>query len=168
MLLKKDLDMTTKIIFLYVFLSTLITLSFGQVTEKKDSTLFFDADSTCLGIFYKTNDKVDSTVYWDLEKNKIKVLFDVPEYEFGVDSLNNLLLDKFRKQLNFVEVNGAALVYILLENDKIREIRIGKRIGYNRKYDELIKETLMITQGNWNIPEKTDKPLLFVYLFKMR
>lgn len=160
--------MTTKYIFLNVLFSTIITLSFGQVVEKKDSTLFFDADSTCLGIFYKTNDSVDSTVYWNLEKNKISVSFDVPEYKYGVDSLNSLLLYNFRQQLNFVEVNGAALVYILLDDDKIKEIRIGKRIGYNRKYDELIKETLMITQSDWNTPEKIDKPLLFVYLFKMR
>lgn len=168
MLLKKDLDMITKSIFLYVLFSTLITLGFGQVAETKDSTLFFDADSTCFGIFYKTNDKIDSTIYWDLEKNKISVSFDVPEYKFGIDSLNNFLLEKFRERLNYVEINGAALVYILFEDNKIREIRIGKRIGYHRKYDELIKETLMITQSNWIIPKKTDKPLLFVYLFKMR
>jgi len=168
MLLKKGLDMTTKSVFLYILLLTLTRLSFAQIVEKRDSTLFFDADSTCIGVFYKTNDKVDSTIYWDLKKNKIRVVFDVPQYEFGIDSLNNLLLDKFRTQLNFVEVNGAALVYILLQDNKIKEIRIGKRIGYDPKYDELIIKTLMITQNNWIIPKKIDKPILFVYLFKMK
>ncbi|GET24712.1 hypothetical protein NT017_10410 [Prolixibacter sp. NT017] len=143
-------------------------LSFGQIAEKKDSILFFDADSTCLGVFYETNNEIDSTVYWDLNKDKIDVSFKVPEYKFGIDSLNELLLSKFREQLNFVEVNGAALVYILLENGEIKEIRIGKRIGYHRKYDELIEKTLMMTQGDWIIPKKTNKPLLFVYLFKMK
>ena len=160
--------MTTKFIFLFVLLSALIKLSFGQVSEKKDSTFFFDADSTCLGIFYKTNDNIDSTIYWNLGNEKISVSFEVPKYRLDIDSLNSLLLDKFRERLDFIEVNGAALVFILLKEDKIVEMRIGKRIGYNRRYDDLIKETLMIAQNIWYIPKEVDKPLLFVYLFKMR
>ena len=158
--------MTTKIILYTTLLLLLTNLGFGQC-EKKDSTVFFDADSMRLGIFYKTNDKIDSTLYWDLEGNKINVSFEVPEYKYGIDSLNNFLLTEFRNRLNFVEVNGAALVYILLEGSRIKEIRIGKRIGYYKKHDALIKETLMLTQGNWIVPD-IDKPLLFTYLFKMK
>ena len=158
--------MTIKIVLYTTMLFLLTNISFGQC-EKKDSTIFFDADSMRLGIFYKTNDKIDSTLYWDLEKNMINVSFEVPEYKYGIDSLNSFLLTEFRNKLNFVEVNGAALVYILLDSSNIKEIRIGKRIGYHKKYDALVKETLMLTQGNWIVNDK-DKSLLFTYLFKMK
>jgi len=158
--------MTIKIVLYITMFFLLTNICFGQC-EKKDSTIFLDADSTRLGIFYKTNDKIDSTLYWDLKKNMINVSFEVPEYKYGIDSLNNFLLTEFRNKLNFVEVNGAALVYILLDGANIKEIRIGKRIGYHKKYDAIIKETLMLTQGNWIVSEK-DKSLLFTYLFKMK
>lgn len=158
--------MTTKIILYTTLLLLLTNHALGQC-EKKDTTIFFDADSIRLGILYKTNDKIDSTFYWDSEKNKIKVLFEVPQYKYGIDSLNNFVLSEFRKRLDFVEVNGAALVYILIEGSSVKEIRIGKRIGYDKKYDDLIKETLLLTQGNWIVYD-VDKPILFPYLFKMR
>lgn len=140
-----------------------------QVLDTCKIESFFDADSVYLGTFYKTNGKIDSTIYLDIKKNKVNVLFKLPEYKYGYDSLNIFLLDKFRKQINYEEVNGAALVYILLVNNKIREIRIGKRIGYNCKYDPIIRNVLMKTQGKW-IVSKFDKrrPILFVYLFKMK
>jgi len=158
--------MTIKI-FLYTAILILLTnIAYGQC-EKTDTTFFFDADSMRLGIFYKTNDKIDSTLYWDLEKNVINVTFEVPEYKYGIDSLNSFVLTEFRKRLNFVEVNGVALVYILLDGSVIKEIRIGKRIGYHKKYDNLIKEVLMLTQGNWIVKDRS-KPILFTYLFKMK
>lgn len=158
--------MTIKIVLYTAIFILLTNIGFGQC-EKTDSTIFLDADSMRLGIFYKTNDKIDSTLYWDLEKNVINVAFEVPEYKYGIDSLNSFLLTEFRNKLNFVEVNGAALVYLLLEGSDIKEIRIGKRIGYHKKYDDLIKETLMLTQGDWIASDKS-KPILFTYLFKMK
>lgn len=159
--------MTTKIISFFILPFIFSMLSFGQC-DKKDGIFFFDADSVCIGIFYKSKDKIDSTAYWDLKQNKINVVFEVPEYKFGIDSLNNFILKEFRERLDFVEVNGAALVYILLKNHKIEEIRIGKRIGYHEKYNSLIKETLMLTNDNWIISDKMKEPILFVYLFKMK
>ena len=102
-------------------------------------------------------------------QNKINVSFRVPDYEYGIDSLNSFLLSQFRRRLDFVEVNGAALVYILLERSSIKEIRVSKRIGYDKKYDALIKETLMMTDGNWSVSETdSEKLILFAYLFKMK
>jgi hypothetical protein len=158
--------MTIKIVLYTAMFFLLTSISFGQC-EKTDSTILLDADSMRLGILYKTNDKIDSTLYWDLGKNMIDVSFEVPEYIYGIDSLNSFLLTEFRNKLNFVEVNGAALVYILLDGSDIKEIRIGKRIGYHKQYDDLIKETLMLTQGNWIVPDKS-KSILFTYLFKMK
>jgi hypothetical protein len=168
MLLKKGLDMTIKCILLYLLFLPFVKLSYSQISCIQDSTAFFDADSIRLGIYYKTNEKIDSIEYWDLEKHKIDVYFEVPEYKYSYDSLENFLLEQFRMLVNYEEVNGAALVYILLDSDSIKEIRIGKRIGYHSKYDSFVKETLMKTQGNWVIPDNADKPILFVYLFKMK
>lgn len=160
--------MITKMMLFYVVFLISIKLSYCQVPDVKNNMPFFDADSIRLGVFYKTNEKIDSTVYWDSGEKKIDVLFEVPKCKLSFDSLNNFLLEQFRMRVNYEEVNGAALVYILLECAKIKEIRIAKRIGYHRKYDPFIKETLMETQGNWFMSEKVSKPVLFVYLFKMK
>lgn len=140
-----------------------------QIKDTIKSTSFFDADSIYMGTFYKTNEILDSTVYQNLEGNRINVLFKLPKYRHGYGSLKLFLLDQFRERLNYEEVNGAAIVYILLVKNKIKEIRIGKRIGYNSKYDPLIKEILMKTEGNWIVAKgDSSKPVLFVYLFEMK
>ena len=160
--------MIIKKIFLCVLFLTCTKLTYSQIQGVRDSISFYDADSVLLGKYYEIDGKINSTVYWDSTKNKINVTFKVPEYKISFDSLNNYLLEQFRILVNYEEVNGDALVYILLDGDKIKEIRIGKRIGYNNKYDTAIKETLMKAQGNWFMSNKTCKPVLFVYLFKMK
>ena len=141
-----------------------INISYGQQKH-----IFYDADSIPIGIFYISNEKVDSTIYWDLEKNKFNVQFTGEcRYKYGFDSLKSLIIKQFRQMVNYEEINDVALVYVLMDKGKITEIRIGKRINNNSKYDSIIKEILTNTQKDWILPDKIEKPLLLPYLFKVR
>ena len=48
---------------------------FINISYCQQKHIFYDADSIPIGIFYISNEKVDSTIYWDLEKNKFNVQF---------------------------------------------------------------------------------------------
>lgn len=87
-----------------------MNFSFGQ-NDKTNYTKLYDADSTCFGVIFQSNSEIDSTLYYNLEGKKIAVNFEIPKYKYGIDSLNNFVLKEFRRKLEFVEVNGAALVF---------------------------------------------------------
>lgn len=146
--------------------------TYSQVVhlDKLEKT-FYDADSTYLGAFYYTGRNLDSTIYVRMTGEKVNVLFLLPKYQGGYKSLRNFIDKQFIKIKGWQETNASCLVYILLMNNKIEEIRIGKRIGYNYslKYDAEIKRILLLTQGNWSVKRnKTNKPVLFAYLFHFK
>jgi hypothetical protein len=161
--------MLTKKIILGILFLLVIKIAPCQIKDTIRASCFFDADSTYLGTFFSTNGMLDSTIYIDLEGNKLNVLFKLPQYRDGYGSLKLFLSDQFNKRVDYEEINGAALIYVLFKNKKIKEIRIGRRMGYNSKYDPIIKETFLKTERKWVVP-KADrkKPTLFVYLFELK
>jgi hypothetical protein len=161
--------MITKRIILGIIFLLMVKAVSCQVIDTIKVTPIYDDDSTHFATIYSTNGKVDSTTYYDINKNRINVLFKSPKFKYGNDSLKSFLINQFRERVNYDEVHGAAIVYVLLVNNKIKEIRIGKRMGYNCKYDPIIKQCLMKTQGKWIVSkEDHNKRVLFIYLFEMK
>jgi hypothetical protein len=161
--------MITKKLPLGILFLLLVKIGPCQINDTIKSTRFFDADSIYVGTFYETNGILDSTVYMDLEGNKLNVLFKLPQYRDGYGSLKLFLSDQFNKRVNYEEVNGAAIVYVFLDKHKIKEIRIGKRLGYNSKYDQVIKEIIKKTEKKWIVPKRDyKKPVLFPIFFELK
>lgn len=149
-----------------------IALVADSVAPVKINQPFYDADGVFIGTYHYTGKDLDSTTYIKPNGRKLKVLFEMPEYEGGYDALQNFFEEEFRKIENKEEdMSALALVYILLEDGEITDIRIGDRIGYhnfNLNYDTKIKEILRKTQKNWITPDsRKAEPLLFVYLFNL-
>lgn len=129
---------------------------------------FYDADSVQVGTYYYMGNKLDSTIYFKTKRHKVKALFEMPPYQGGYDSLKQFFEQEFRKTSN-ENVDGMALVYILLEGGKVTDVKIADRIGYNKKHDNKVKEIVYQTKDNWQVNEqKVDSPLLFVYLFTLK
>lgn len=132
---------------------------------------FYDADSILIGTYHYSGKDLDSTIYVKPNKKKLKVLFKMPEYRGGYDSLKLFFEEEFQKIEKKEELNGLSLVYILLEKGKITDIRIGDRIAYNNydiNYDKEIKKIIRKTERNWITQSPGNEgPILFVYLFQL-
>ncbi|NDV46757.1 hypothetical protein D0T49_06825 [Paludibacter sp. 221] len=150
-----------------------------KIAEKDTTSVsiiqpFFDADSVLIGKYFYTDNKLDSTCYLKPDGKLVKVEFELPEYKGGYDSLKTFFSEKFQTivtENDSVYLDALSLTYILLENGKLTDVQIGKRIGYGDEtinYDEKIKEIIYQTNGNWIIdPEKENTNILFVYLFQL-
>ncbi|THD66635.1 hypothetical protein E7Z59_12665 [Robertkochia marina] len=127
----------------------------------------FDAFNNHILTHFKSNGSIDSTLYWNSKGNKLSVNFEYPNYKFGMDSIQKLLLLEFREKVDVHDVNGAALLYVLVEeNHKISEARIVRRYGYPQRADSAIIQTLLLSEKEW-LKLKNEKPTVFPLLFKM-
>ncbi len=180
---------TTKTLFIFVGLlvtsvsvparSSTLPSDLADSPAKSDSIepvrirqRLYDADNTTLGYFYYTNKHLDSTVYIRPNGRRMKVLFEIPEYQGGYDSLQIFFDERFKQIAGKEEhMNAMALVYILIERGKVTNVHIADRISYHNRginYDAEIKKILRQTQGKWIIPkEQEDEPRLFVFLFTL-
>ena len=113
----------------------------------------YDADSLPL-LKCQTNKltHLDSCIFIKTNGENIPVDFKI-KYSGGIDSLVAFCDRKYFQILgeNFQELNEKIQYYILFDNKvKINEIRIYRRSNYiGNKYDNIIKDVLLKTEGNW-------------------
>lgn len=140
---------SNKVIFLsLIFIFCLASFCFSKV-ESNDEEIVYDANS--LPVFKLDNNET-SVSYYLLE---IKDVSTDISYIGGYNALSTFCDSIYYEWMDslYVELNAKALYTILFNsNMKIVEIRIVKRVAYNNNmfnYDELIKNILRKSEGNW-------------------
>jgi hypothetical protein len=145
---------------------------FEQPIKKKEvcTFIYYDVDSLPFKKEWLINQKLDSSIYIDINGNISDAYFalvEFPKFNGGFDSL----IYFFNSHLDIpkeIETNGKVEVLFFIDKDRF-ETRILRKIGYDCKYfnyDIEVKRVLALTKTKWETKHlNTQKPIVFYYYF---
>lgn len=171
MLLKKDWAMIIKLNILIIC----ILCSSCFYSQSNTNYIMLDVDSLPV-LSYKGNQLLhsDTIIFIKADKSEVSVDMNI-QFKKGLETYHALCDSNYFRILgdDFQELNATAYYIILFDdNYQISEVRIYKRLGYsNLKYDNIVKEVILQTNGNWGQREsKSDKRKWHVFIgrFKLR